>query len=309
MIFLEPCDSDADSGLGRDASLSSATTSDHQMSSNADDSSGKGLALSKDRGYSLTSESSSSAVTPTLQGTFITRAEARRIVLKLLAQSSNHMKVKNDLSQLRTIALLMDYLSDLSQENILNATISLANVAQNVKSHALFFEIGVIDRLRELISNAARVRFHALRTLVYLGKIQLSGMSLFDCLGHEYESVILATDSLGHEYARLVSDVLYMNSDFPLCSCFMIECIIIVSFYNVIVSVNYEHHNLSFSGISLERTVSFLATSTRMLWGGLTLSGSSLGHRISREKIIDFVLMTYRSFMHPVIFMRLLLHR
>ncbi len=207
LVFLEPCESDVDSGLGRDASLSSsATASDHQMSSNADDSSGKGvLPLTKDRGFSITSESSSgghSAVTPTLHGTLITRAEARRIVLKLLAQSSIHVKVKKDLTQLRTIALLMDYLSDPSQENILNATITLANIAQNVNSHSLFYEIGIIEKLRELLRNGPRLRFHALRTLVYLGKIQLLGISLFDCLGHESESVIVATDPLGHEYAR-----------------------------------------------------------------------------------------------------------
>lgn len=208
LVFLEPCESDVDSGLGRDASLSSATTSDHQMSSNADDTSSKGLlSLTKDRGFSITSESSSgghSAATPTLQGTLITRAEARRIVLKLLAQSSAHVKVKNDLSQLRTIALIMDYLSDPSQENVLNATMTLANIAQNVNSHSLFFEIGAIDRLRELVIKGPRLRFHAVRTLVYLGKIQLSGVSLFDCLGHESESTILATDSTGNEYARYV---------------------------------------------------------------------------------------------------------
>ena len=206
-MFLEPCESDVDSGLGRDPSLSSATASDHQMSSNADDSSGRStlLPLTKERGFSITSESSSgghSAASPTLQGNIITRAEARRIVLKMLAQSSVHNKVKNSLSQLRTIALLMDYLSDPSQENILNALKTLANIAQIVSTHPLFIEIGIIEKLRELIVKGPRIRFHALRILVYIGKIQLSGISLFDCLDQEPDSVIMATDQAGHEYAR-----------------------------------------------------------------------------------------------------------
>lgn len=203
LIFLEHFESDTDSGLGRDASLSSTTASDHQT---ADDSSGKGvMSLVKDRGYSITSESSSgghSTGTPTMQGNIISRPEARRIVLRVLAQSSTNAKVQKTLSQLRTIALLMDYLSDPSQQNILNAAITLANVAQNVNAHHLYFEIGAVNKLLELLSNGPRLRYHTIRCLVYLGKLQLSGMNLFDCIGHEPDSIILGVGSNGHEYAR-----------------------------------------------------------------------------------------------------------
>ena len=64
-----------------------------------------------------------------------------------------------------------------------------------------------------------------------------------------------------------------------------------------------------FRGVTLERMVNLVATSPRALWGGLTLWGTSSGHRISRDKTMEFILTTYQSFMDPLIFIRLLMHR
>ncbi len=79
--------------------------------------------------------------------------------------------------------------------------------------------------------------------------------------------------------------------------------------YNFESAIIVDDYYCTFSGTTLERIVNLLASTPRMLWGGLTLSGTSSGHRISRDRTIDFVLMTYRSFMHPIVLMRLLMHR
>lgn len=75
---------------------------------------------------------------PTLQGSSVTSLEARRIVLKMLAVSSTHSKMQNELSNERALSLLADVVcSDPSHENLTNGLITLANVAQNVTSHEL----------------------------------------------------------------------------------------------------------------------------------------------------------------------------
>ena len=67
----------------------------------------------------------------------MTNLEARRIVLKMLAVSSTHSKMQNELSNERALSLLADVCNDPSHENLTNGLITLANVAQNVASHEL----------------------------------------------------------------------------------------------------------------------------------------------------------------------------
>ena len=55
----------------------------------------------------------------------------------MLAVSSTHSKMQKELSNERALSLLADVCDDLSHENLTNALISLANVAQNVTSHEL----------------------------------------------------------------------------------------------------------------------------------------------------------------------------
>lgn len=208
LAFLEHTESDADSGLGsqRDPSVSSTTT--FRTSSHTDEGKPHYLPLqSKERAYSVASDSSSghSGASPTLQGQFVTQSEARRIVLKMLAMSSTHTKMKIALSDTRTIALLTDYLSDVSQENRTNAVITLANIAQNINSHDFLCQIGLVDKLRGLLTNGPRLRYQAIRTLVYLGKLQLSGSNLFESSSHggyEPDVVIRTVDDNGHTYVR-----------------------------------------------------------------------------------------------------------
>lgn len=166
LAFLEPSESDIDSGceFQRDPSLSITTHS------SSDDAAPRGLdtgpALlqpfgSKERTSSFlsaTSDSSSfrSAASPTLQGNFVTQLEARRIVLKMLAVCSIHHKMKASLTDHRALSLLTDYLTSPSQENVTNAVIALANVAQNVNCHQYLLQIGIAARLKPLLNNGPR---------------------------------------------------------------------------------------------------------------------------------------------------------
>lgn len=215
LVFLEHSDSDADSGLGsqreRDPSSSSMTTYENHASSLSDElkpqTSHLSTILAKDRAFSLTSESSSahSAASPTLQGEVVTHVEARRIVLKLLAVSSTHVKMQIALSNLRSIGLLTEYTTDVSLENRTNSVITLANIAQNIGSHQYMQDVGLVDRLRSLLSNGPRPRHQAIRALVYLGKLQLPGCSLFyssSSGSYETDPTVTAVDGHGHTYAR-----------------------------------------------------------------------------------------------------------
>lgn len=71
-------------------------------------------------------------------------------------------------------------------------------------------------------------------------------------------------------------------------------------------------------GTSIEQLVQMLTNNYLLLWGGVELGskdkwmvamGISSEEQLLEEIIIDFVLTTYRSFMEPIIFLRLLLHR
>ena len=73
---------------------------------------------------------------------------------------------------------------------------------------------------------------------------------------------------------------------------------------------HYSHHaHISHCrGITIEKAVDLLTgDDSRSLWGGIALPDTT--HHPSRDKIAEFFLSTYHSFMHPVLLMRLLLHR
>ena len=64
----------------------------------------------------------------------------RRIVLKMLAVSSSHSKMQVSLSTEKAVSLLTGCVCDPSQDNVVNALITLANIAQNVRSHDMVSE-------------------------------------------------------------------------------------------------------------------------------------------------------------------------
>lgn len=79
-----------------------------------------------------------------------------------------------------------------------------------------------------------------------------------------------------------------------------------------------------YRGATVEKIVEIVTHNPSLLWGGLTLpqwsgrskkhswyksSSSGNKHMPSDDQIVDFLLTTYKSYVHPSIFMRLLLHR
>jgi len=73
-----------------------------------------------------------------------------------------------------------------------------------------------------------------------------------------------------------------------------------------------------YRGASVEQLVQILTSNYLLLWGGVELGGNekwmvamgiSSEQQLLEEVIIDFFLTTYRSFVEPIIFLRLLLHR
>ena len=75
-------------------------------------------------------------------------------------------------------------------------------------------------------------------------------------------------------------------------------------------------HTRTHRGATIERCVEFLTGDITHLWGGFTLvmgpqspAGDLLTPKATKEQILDFFLSTYQSFVHPIVFMRLLLHR
>ncbi len=79
-------------------------------------------------------------------------------------------------------------------------------------------------------------------------------------------------------------------------------------------------------GTSIESLVLMLTKDIHLLWGGSTLAPPSPGekkgntrvnissgkdnrHTPSEQQILNFILTTYQSFVHPVILTRLTLHR
>ena len=145
----------------------------------------------------------------------------------MLSVSSAHGKMQRSLAKPHSVTLLCGCLGDGNKDNVTNAVITLANVAQNVDSHDMVWngncvcnyvaphflfgaqlkEAGIVARLRDLLSNGARQRYHAGRGLVYLGEMNLGTTNLFSEYdsSQEVDSVLLSTDeSDGHSYARFV---------------------------------------------------------------------------------------------------------
>lgn len=73
---------------------------------------------------------------------------------------------------------------------------------------------------------------------------------------------------------------------------------------------------ISYRGATFEKCVEFLTESISHLWGGFSLkigpqttSNDPLSKKATKQQIVQFFLTCYQSFMHPLILIRLLLHR
>ena len=73
--------------------------------------------------------------------------------------------------------------------------------------------------------------------------------------------------------------------------------------------------HIIYRGATIEKCLEFLTESISHLWGGFSLKsgprnpGNESITRATKHQITTFFLTCYQSFMHPLIFIRLLLHR
>ncbi|XP_065910773.1 uncharacterized protein [Dysidea avara] len=219
---------------------------------------------------------SSRSVGPSLTGQLVTQMEARSIALKLLAASSSHDKMIAELCNLNALALLVEIVTEPAQKDVINALTVLANIASRSESHSMLYQLGLQNKLKGLLQAGPSVRHQVLRLLVYTGGV----------LDDQHDNLF----TIG-EYAYAIEDhmILDETGDPPFVR-----------------------------GASVERLVELLTNNYRLLWEGVELSNKDkwkevLGAISEQEllllTVVDFCLTTYHSFMEPIIFLRLLLHR
>jgi len=211
---------------------------------------------------------------------------AKNIALKMLAAVSSNPKLQQELANPRILQILLHCSKDNDFEIALQSTMALSNIAVNINTHSKLESEGFVEGLGfNLKNNNNRIRYHAARGLIYLGHFNIDGIHLF--------SALEVDDSLG--------SVIYSE-----------------------VTSHQEHYFVR--GCSLESLVLMLTKDVHLLWGGSTLPPPSPGdkkcglrngvngkesirHTPSEQQILSFILTMYPTFVHPVILMRLLLHR
>ncbi|XP_065070350.1 uncharacterized protein LOC135695275 isoform X1 [Rhopilema esculentum] len=213
---------------------------------------------------------------------------AKNIAVKMLSAVSNNPKLQQELAKPRIIQILLGCSKDSDFEISLQSTMALANMAMNVNTHAQLESEHVVEGLElNTKHNNIRVRYNAARGLIYLGHFNINGIHIF--------SALEADESL--------SNVIYSEA-------------------------TSQQEQYFVRGTSIESLVLMLKKDIHLLWGGSTLPPPSPGdkkngmragvsvpgkegirHAPTEQQILNFILTMYPTFAHPVIFMRLLLHR
>ena len=208
-----------------------------------------------------------------------TTVVAKHVAMKMLTASSRNYKLQDELAKPQNLALLLDCLDGTDEQIVLQATATLANIAMNIETHLQIqvenVEIGLLKLLKH--SNP-RIQYHAARGLVYMGSEEVEDIYIYDFLPDEDSS----------------PSVIYTESD----------------------------ARTFIRGCTIENLVLTLTNDINLLWDGSSSSHgkdrkeSSRSGGKSRSKntpseyhITNFILSTLQTFVHPVIFMRLLLHR
>ncbi|XP_047134690.1 uncharacterized protein LOC100197014 isoform X1 [Hydra vulgaris] len=197
------------------------------------------------------------------------RPVARHVAMKMLAASSRNEKLQDELTQSHMLSFLKNCLNDCDQEIVLYATISIANIVANIERHAQMEAENVVKYLYKLLEHPNT-------------KIKYQAGRALVYLGH----LDLANTNI-YEYVP--------EED----SC--------------LASIQEEDDgHLYLRGTSVENLVLSLTTNIEMLWGGIscpTRNKTRIQSIPNENQIINFVIKMYQTFVHPVILMRLLLHR
>ena len=209
---------------------------------------------------------------------------ARHVAMKMLAASSRSYKLQEELAKPPILKLLLGCLDDPEDEVVLQATATLSNIAMNIETHEQIQEGNIDKGLQKLLNHDnPRIQYQAARGLVYMGHSDPGGLYIYNYIPEE----------------EVGSTVIFMEDD----------------------------GKTFIRGTSVENLVLTL-TKTKdifLLWGGSEVSPSASNqkkansrHQANKSRlrgvpteyqIMNFVLSTFQTFVHPVIFMRLLLHR
>lgn len=248
---------------------------------------------------------------PTLGGQAVTFLEARRIVLKMLAVLSSHSKMQVELAKEPSLKLLIGACKDNSLENVTNALITLANVAQNINSHGLvcmydviimssyllsylhyiiitsslqLLQLGIVETLLFYLNKGPRPRYHAARALVYLGKLdKLNQISLFEPMATgrsiRLEGVLSCDLHVICHVTGYETDVVIMSTDIDGHSYARyvrlyrrwLEFLNYGNFFEF-VSCTRVHEHFICRGATIEKCVEILTGDLSALWGGFNLS-------------------------------------
>ena len=206
---------------------------------------------------------------------------ARHIAMKMLAASSLNSKLQEDLAKPRILKLLLERLNDPDEEIVLQASATLANIASNIETHLQLQVENIEEALFNLLEvSNKRIQFHAARGLVYMGHLNIKGVYIFDNLQDEGNQNIITGEEDGKTFIK---------------------------------------------GTTIENIIYVLTDDFHLLWGGARLNPPSPVDKKSTNhpsntkarsktppnefQVINFIFSTYQTFVHPIIIMRLLLHR
>ncbi|XP_031563112.1 uncharacterized protein LOC116298715 [Actinia tenebrosa] len=210
----------------------------------------------------------------------------RLVATKMLAATTMNAKMQKELGKERPMTLMLETLQDSNHDIVVYTTAALANIAMNIDNHMQMKNTGCVDAMKHLLSNSdPRITYHAARCLIYLGHMEVNGIYLFKHITREDKIDVIFADTTGSEH-------LYVK------------------------------------GATVEKIVEIATNNPSILWGGTRLQPSSpKGSKSNQERktntrtngtsnkkatddqIVDFILTMYPSFVHPIIFMRLLIHR
>lgn len=219
---------------------------------------------------------------------------ARHIAMRMLAASSRSYKLQQELAKPRVLKLLLDCLGDTDDEIILQSAETIANIAQNVETHLQLRVENTEEGLYKLLCHPnMKVQYQAARGLVYMGHLDVNGKYIYNYIPvQDSSSTVVFMEEGGRSHVRgttvenLVLTLTQTKGIFLLWG----------GAHNLPPSPNqrksshHRHHQPSSNKHNHHHRSSKTSTP-------------------SESQIVNFILSTYQTFVHPIIFMRLLLHR
>eukprot|EP00117_Sycon_ciliatum_P010016 scpid4942/ scgid12078/ Talin-1 len=238
----------------------------------------------------------------------------RHSTLKLLSMASYFKKMQKNLNHRRALLLLKERALE-DPSHLVSLTLEiLANVALQYDMHATLDEHGIPGAVHQFLSSSSsgRQRYHAARLLVYMGKQNVRHMYLFDpkIVNILASNDIITMNSDSSSPARAVTierlvELLTSNNSDKLWG----EAPLVTPIVSTTTATSPANTAAGATGASYSLDIGDESPPLVRRAGDAPLSNPSSKKGMSPGRIIDFVLCIYRTIVHPVIFLRLLIHR